>query len=150
MKLFDKFKKRDNRTAKRKTGDRGEELAAKYLESKGYLIFERNWTHGKNEIDIIAAINEYVVFVEVKTTMSDKAEDFKLPSQAVDRAKRKNLTDCAREYVLYRKRTIPPREYSDIYRFDIIEVYLNRETPEINHIEDAFFAEKGNKKQWKT
>ncbi len=149
MKLFDLFKKSDRRTAKRKAGDRGEELAVKYLESKGYLILDRNWTHGKNEIDIIAAINEYVVFVEVKTTTSDKAEDFKLPAEAVDRAKRQRLTQCAREYVIHRKRIIRPIEYSDVYRFDVIEVYLNRETPEINHIQDAFFAEKGNRKQWK-
>lgn len=147
MSLFDKFKKADRRTVKRKIGDKGEGLAAEYLENNGYKIIERNWTHKKNEIDIIALKGEAVIFVEVKTTASDKAEEFKLPLEAVDRNKRKNLTDGAREYMLLRKKNFNYDE--EYYRFDIIEVYLNRDTPEINHIQDAFFAEKGNKKTWK-
>ena len=147
MNIFDKFKKADRRTVKRKIGDKGEELAAEYLKKKGYRILERNWTHKKNEIDIIALKGEAVIFVEVKTTASDKAEEFKLPLEAVDRNKRKNLTDGAREYMLLRKRNFNYDE--EYYRFDIIEVYLNRDTPEINHIQDAFFAEKGKTKQWK-
>lgn len=142
------FKRRDRRTPKRKTGDRGERLAVEYLKGEGYDILERNWVHGKNEIDVIAIKNEMVIFIEVKTTASDCAESFKLPLEAVDRKKRKNLTDCAREYMLFRKRNI--NCLAEYYRFDVIEVYLNRDEPEINHIQDAFFAEKGNKFQWKT
>lgn len=142
------FKSRDRRTPKRKTGDRGESLAVEYLKSEGYDILHRNWVHKKNEIDIIAIKNEMVIFIEVKTTASDSAESFKLPLEAVDRKKRKNLTDCAREYMLMRKRNI--NCLAEYYRFDVIEVYLNRDEPEINHIQDAFFAEKGNKFQWKT
>lgn len=149
MKLFDIFKKRDIRTAKRKIGDKGEDLAAKHLEKQGYVILERNWRSGRNEIDIIASKNADVVFVEVKTTSSDRAEDMKLPIEAVDTAKRKNLTDAARQYAIQRKRSVDALHYCDDYRFDIIEVYLNRETPEINHIQDAFLAEKGNKTKWK-
>lgn len=148
MKLFNLFKK-DRRTPKRKLGDRGEELAVQYLKDKHYIILERNWTHGKNEIDIIARDKETVVFVEVKTTASDSAEDFKLPSEAVDHAKRKRITDCARAYIPVRKR-VEGMFYADLYRFDVIEVYLNRDEPEINHIQDAFFAEKGTKNKWKT
>lgn len=139
MKLFNFFKT-DTRTAKRKTGDRGEALAVKYLEAQGYEILERNWVHLKNEIDIIAVKAEMVVFVEVKTTASDRAESFKLPLEAVDRKKRENLTDCAREYMLLRKRNV--NCLGEYYRFDVIEVYLNRDKPEINHIQDAFFAER--------
>ena len=148
MKLFDFFKKADNRTRKRKTGDRGEDIATEYLKKNGYIIVERNWKHGKNEIDIIAQKHAEIYIIEVKTTASDRAESFKLPSEAVDREKRKNLTDCAREYINFRKRRFPTYVHEG-YHFDVIEVYLNRETPEINHIKDAFFAEKGYKK-WKT
>ena len=35
-------------------GNKGEDLAADLLESKGYKILERNFFCGKNEIDIIA------------------------------------------------------------------------------------------------
>lgn len=146
MKLFDIFK-RDKRTLKRRLGDRGEDVAVSHLEKEGYLIRERNWVHKKQEIDIIAEKEGLIAFVEVKTTASEKAESVKRPSDAVDLDKRKNLTDCAREYMLYIKRRYP--KYSYEMRFDVIEVYLNRDEPEINHIKDAFFAEKGYRK-WKT
>lgn len=148
MKLFDIFKKKDKRTPKRKTGDLGESFATAHLVKNGYRILEKNWAHGKQEIDIIAEKQGCIVFCEVKTTASDKAEDMRTPSTAVDREKRKNVTDCAREYMIFIKRRFP--RYSFEYRFDVIEVFLNRDTPEINHIEDAFLAEKGYKKQWKT
>ena len=150
--FFDRLQKlfaKDGRTAKRKTGDMGEDLAVEYLRSNYYVIMERNWRHGKNEIDIIAKKNGVIVFIEVKTTASDAAEDYKMPLEAVDREKRRHLTECARAYVGRRKAYFKEDYYED-NRFDVIEVYLNRETPEINHIQDAFFAEKGNKRTWKT
>lgn len=147
MKLFDFLKAADRRTSKRRTGDKGEAVAAEYLRKNGYILLERNWKHGKNEIDIIAQKNTEIYIVEVKTTASEKSEGFKLPSEAVDYEKRKNLTDCAREYINFRKRSFPDNLFEGCH-FDVIEVFLNRDTPEINHIKDAFFAEKGYKK-WK-
>ena len=35
------------------TGKWGEDLAAKYLEEKGYTIVERDWKSGRRDIDII-------------------------------------------------------------------------------------------------
>lgn len=49
------------------TGNIGEELAEKYLRSLGYEILEKNWRYGKNEIDIIARDDRFLVIVEVKT-----------------------------------------------------------------------------------
>ena len=48
-------------------GMKGEEIAARYLAGKGYKILERNWRHGKDELDIIAANGEFLVVIEVKT-----------------------------------------------------------------------------------
>lgn len=146
MKLFNRlFPRPDSRTEKRKLGDRGEAIAEEYLKKKGYRILERNWVSGKKELDIVAYLGGEVVFVEVKTTGSDKAESFKRPAEFVDNEKRENLIDAAREYVVYRKRVIP--KVMEYYRFDVIEVFLNRETPEINHIENAFYVEKGYKRK---
>ena len=146
MKLFSFLKKKpDRRTEKKKVGDTGEALAAQYLEKKGYTILERNWVSGKKELDIVALYKNEVVFAEVKTTGSDRAESFKAPSEFVDLEKRRNLTDATREYVAYRKRIYPL--HTEYYRFDVIEVFLNREKPEINHIENAFYREKGYKKK---
>ena len=143
--MFKLFKKKTEneppRTAKQKVGKQGEDIAAEFLVRNGYKILERNWRCGKNEIDIIAEKQSSVSFVEVKTTASDSAESFKLPSEAVDKEKRANMIECAREYYLHRRRTI--FDLNEEYRFDVIEVYLNRETPEVNFIENAFYKEKG-------
>ena len=55
-------------------GKKGEELAAEYLQEKGYCILERNWTNmGRKELDIIATKDDVVAFVEVKTRRSGSA-----------------------------------------------------------------------------
>jgi putative endonuclease len=48
-------------------GKYGEDLAAQYLEDRGYEILERNWRCAAGEIDLIAKQKEKIVFVEVKT-----------------------------------------------------------------------------------
>ena len=48
-------------------GKYGEDLAAKYLEDRGYCIVARNWRTSAGEIDLIARQNQKLVFVEVKT-----------------------------------------------------------------------------------
>lgn len=51
---------------KREVGSDYEETAAKYLESQGLRIVERNFRCRTGEIDIIARDGEYLVFAEVK------------------------------------------------------------------------------------
>ena len=34
-------------------GKLGEDMATEFLTKKGYLILDRNWRSGKNEIDIV-------------------------------------------------------------------------------------------------
>jgi putative endonuclease len=48
-------------------GRYGEDLAAKYLQDRGYSILERNWRCSLGEIDLIAKDRNSIVFVEVKT-----------------------------------------------------------------------------------
>jgi Holliday junction resolvase-like predicted endonuclease len=48
-------------------GDRGEELASRHLESRGWIIVSRNFRMGRKEIDLVARRGEVVAFVEVKT-----------------------------------------------------------------------------------
>jgi len=47
-------------------GNEGEEIAAKFLQEKGWKIIVRNYRYGKGEIDIVAEDGECLVFVEVK------------------------------------------------------------------------------------
>ena len=56
--------------AKDALGRRGEEIAARYLASRGLAIVERNWRCPQGEIDLIARYAGELVFVEVKTRSS--------------------------------------------------------------------------------
>ncbi|BDZ51171.1 UPF0102 protein [Frondihabitans sucicola] len=71
-------------TTNRELGIRGEQLAAEYLEGAGYRIIERNWRCRDGEIDIVAAIDDEVVVVEVKTRTGHGAGH---PFEAVTPAK---------------------------------------------------------------
>ena len=52
---------------KKEIGLKGENHAANYLISLGYVLLERNWRFSHAEIDIIAKDGEILVFVEVKS-----------------------------------------------------------------------------------
>ena len=110
-------------------GRKGEDLAADYIRNKGYIILEQNYRHKKAEIDIIAKINNCIVFIEVKTRRNTI---FDLPENAVDRKKMDKLQEGALYYIELHNIT------SDI-RFDIISIIIDNKNMDINHIEDAFW-----------
>ena len=106
-------------------GNIGENIAAKYLKKQGYEIIKRNYTNSYGEIDIIAAHDGYIVFVEVKTRTG---LEFGYPAEAVDAHKRRKISQVAGGYIQSK------RLYDYPVRFDVIEVYDGK----INHIENAF------------
>jgi putative endonuclease len=112
-------------------GQFGEQKAADFLEQKGYTILDRNWRHGRAEIDIVAMDGATLVFGEVKTRSNDL---FERPESAVDEKKRRLLTRAAVAYM----RKIG-HEWA--IRFDILSVILRDNTFYINHFEDAFFPQ---------
>jgi putative endonuclease len=111
-------------------GQFGEQVASDYLEQKGYKILDRNWRHGRAEIDIVAMDGVTLVFAEVKTRSNDL---FERPESAVDEKKRRLLTRAAVAYM----RKI---EHEWAIRFDIVAVVLRAENRFfVDHFEDAFF-----------
>ncbi|MBR4949872.1 MAG: YraN family protein [Clostridia bacterium] len=116
---------------KRKIGDMGEELACKYLKKKKYKIIDRNFQTRYGEIDIIALKKDVICFVEVKTRNND---DFQKAYESVTSKKMERIKTTAFQYL--------QKNHGDKQlRFDIIEVYTNRENKnkiEINHYENAF------------
>lgn len=116
-----------------KIGRLGEDVAAKYLESKGYVIAERNFRSNTSEIDIIAYNKDMICFIEVKTR---KNSDFGYPCEAVNYHKRMKITQGALSYMRSRRLECE-------VRFDVIEVYGGFvggffAVSGINHIENAF------------
>jgi putative endonuclease len=109
-------------------GKLGEDIAAGYLERKGYHILERNYRAGKVELDIICKHENEIIFVEVKTRTSDMMA---FPEQAVGRAKQRNIRLAAEQY-------LTQNELSGVCRFDIVAV-IKGDKFEIEHIQDAFY-----------
>lgn len=101
------------------TGDWGEEAAADYLiKTMGYRILARNWRNPRDrrdELDLVAAEGDVLVFVEVKT----RAKEAKVPGYyAVDQRKKRVVQRAARAYITRL------REKPCTVRFDIVEVEL--------------------------
>ena len=111
-------------------GKHGEELAAAYLESKGYLVLDRNYTFEKAEIDIVAFDHTQIIFAEVK---SRSGIYFGRPEEYVTETKEKNIKRAAEAWIYERKME------TALVRFDIIAIVQNKnDAPEITHFEDAF------------
>ena len=84
------------RTPNRRTGDLGEDAAARYLETKGFRVLDRNWRHRQWELDLVCRDRDTVVFVEVKTR---KAGAMGAPGEALTRAKQAKLIKAASHYL---------------------------------------------------
>ncbi|PWU07377.1 MAG: endonuclease [Verrucomicrobia bacterium] len=98
-------------------GKKGEELAKNFLKKeKKFKIITSNWTHKKDEIDIIAKEGQVLVFIEVKTRTDNKSIFTHYLS--VTKKKKKNLARAAKAYL---KCTKPTPIH---FRFDIILVKL--------------------------
>ena len=120
-------------------GKLGEDIATKYLESKGYKILERNFNCKQGEIDIIAEEDNAIicdkedtkklVFVEVKTR---KSISFGTPAEAVNENKQKHMKGASK-YYLY-SNNLQDREI----RFDVIEIFLTKTRYKLNHILQIF------------
>ncbi len=112
-------------------GKWGEEYAARYLLSKGYVIRHRDWHLAKRDIDIVAVAPDghTVVFVEVKTRSYDS---IMRPEEAVTITKMCSIVRCANAYIKMFNITNPTR-------FDIIGIV--RHSPDnidLKHMEKAF------------
>ena len=109
-------------------GKWGEDLAADYLQRKGYTIIERDWKSGRRDLDIVAKNGNVIVFVEVKTRRNSL---YGQPEEAVDYRKLQSLQQAINHYIKF-------RHIRQEVRFDIISVVgtIGAE-PDIQHIQDV-------------
>lgn len=112
-------------------GRRGEEVASLYLVEKGFVIVERNWHTRQGELDLVAQKENQLIFVEVRTTSSNR---FGYGFQSVDHRKQQKVRRLALQYLQQR------RLFHMSIRFDVISVLLNEQLipVRIDHIEGAF------------
>ena len=110
-----------------------EEMAARYLETKGFRILERRYRIRQGEIDLIAEAPDdngsSVVFFEVKYR---KDLDFGKPSLAVDRRKMQRIIQTARHYMAANHLS------ETAVRFDILEIWWEKDHHKIHHYKNAF------------
>ncbi len=110
----------------RSIGKEKEREACEYLIENGYEILETNFNSRQGEIDIIARIDEYICFTEVKYRKSAKTG---LPEEAVSISKMKKISRTAL-YYLYQN-----PQYSKLQmRFDVLAI----EDEDIRFYENAF------------
>lgn len=125
---------RDERPKHLLTGRRGEEEAYFHLRKVGYEIVARNFRTARypGEIDLIGWDDDVLCFIEVKTRTS---QDVKSAEAAVDRHKRREIAQVARDYL----RHIPPECQ---WRFDIVSVYYEGRSsrPQIDVFRNASLA----------
>ena len=108
----------DQRPSHQRTGFQGEEDAYFHLRKLGYTIVARNFRSPRcrGEIDLIGWDADILCFIEVKTRTS---RDVKTAEAAVDRHKRREVAQVAREYL---RRLPRPCQW----RFDVVSVYYDR------------------------
>lgn len=107
-------------------GKYGEKFAADYLSAHGYEVSQTNYRSRFGEIDIIARKDDTIIFVEVKSLITNA---IKAPAMQVDERKQIKLAKTALQYISENEEN---DEFN--YRFDVIEVLNDK----INHIENAF------------
>src|SRR6266576_5443579 len=127
-KLLEMFKRKSDSDP---LGERGENMAAKYLRNQGYKIICRNFRCDVGEIDIVARDGQTLVFVEVKT----RAYDDPTPEEQVNQVKQHQITKAAKFYLGRFGTPQPPA------RFDVVAiVWAKGHEPMIRHTPGAFEA----------
>jgi len=114
-----------------KVGSDGEKTAINYLKKHKYKILSQNYQTYFGEIDIVCKIDNYIVFVEVKT----RSDNYMVSGRdSVTLSKQKRIIKAAMQYLQSYRPELQPR-------FDVIEITVGKENNQIVHIENAFSAE---------
>jgi putative endonuclease len=112
-------------------GKRGEDLACRELERRGYAIIARRYRVRGGELDVIARDGPTLVFVEVKTRAGRMFGD---AAEAVTPLKQLRMTRLAEEYLMRHHLADCP------CRFDIVSVHVDAGAQVVEVIQNAFDA----------
>ena len=109
-------------------GDKGEEIAAKYVEMMGFEIIERNFRCKLGEIDLIIKDKDELVFVEVKTRGQKM---YGTPGEAVNKQKKNHIYHVAEYYLMM-------NHLEHVFcRIDVIEIYKTEKSYFVNYLKNC-------------
>ncbi len=98
-----------------KLGNKGENIAARYLRKNGYRVLVHGYRANGCEIDLVARdSNGDIVFVEVKTRKSIRAGN---PEDAVTESKREHIERVAFGW-------LQENRYSGPWRVDVVAITM--------------------------
>lgn len=118
-----------------KFGQVGENIACKYLKNKGFNIIERNFTHNRGEIDIVAKKGDQIRFVEVKTISRRYLKITKTgftPEQKLNYKKMQKILITSKVYLYSKGIKLDSNWQIDLLA---IEYYPAREIAHVRHHE---------------
>ena len=113
-------------------GRLGENIAKKYLQRRGYRMLDQNYRTPYAEIDLIAKHKDTLVFVEVRTKLSER---FGTPEETINRDKIYRLIRNAQGYMTR-------KGYDKKCRIDAVCIVLDedRNPKRIDHYENITFC----------
>jgi putative endonuclease len=111
-------------------GQRGEDIAQRFLQSVGIIIVDRNYrmASGPGEMDLVGWEGDTLVFVEVESRQSDEQG---VPDRAIGLQKQSSMIRAARRYA--QKAEVPWQKV----RFDVVNVVFETFQPAITHLRDV-------------
>jgi putative endonuclease len=113
-------------------GHVAENIAASFLEERGYTILDKNYRKPWGELDIIAKRGNLLVFSEVKANASHS--NYFSPEIRANWSKMRKVARTAQTYLLEKK--FPPQQE---WQVDVISVTFNKErrTAHIKHFKNV-------------
>jgi putative endonuclease len=121
---------------RRERGTRGEDIAAKHLERRGYRIVARNVRTRHGELDLVAVDDSALVFCEVKTRVAGGRSGPAGALEAIGPGKRRQVRALATHWLA----ATSERPHRSDIRFDAIGVTLapGGRLLAVEHVEGAF------------
>lgn len=101
---------------RKKTGQLGEREACRRLIEEGYMIRDVNWRCRSGEIDVVAEVDNRIVFIEVRSRSISSLGRFGTAAESVDSRKMQKIRNVAAVYL--RQKGLQERAV----RFDVITV----------------------------
>jgi len=113
---------------RKRTGQRGEDIAAAYFAGQGYTILRRNWRCPAGELDIIMEQGHTLIFVEVRTRTGPR---YGTAEESITPAKQARLIELAQTYLQQEQ---PPHT---AWRIDVAAINMAGGQPQLNHLKNA-------------